>query len=208
MPGRKKKGAPVHANKTAYVHLRHCKENRLPESPYNSMYGGMCTKCRKLMDWKKNYGKWRAMAQPGVCGACRERKVTHPFARICQQCVQQTKKCAHCQKTPEEEGDQLGAFALSHSEKQRSETQQEKEMGMLRERAKRRLLRELGADDSESESDQERTARKERKEEKSGKFMEQSSDVEDGSEEGGEWRATRRKNLGNVDQSPMMHRST
>uniref|UniRef100_A0A7S1NCP1 Uncharacterized protein n=1 Tax=Eutreptiella gymnastica TaxID=73025 RepID=A0A7S1NCP1_9EUGL len=164
MPRRAKPSGPVHKNSTPYVHMRNCKRNALPEKVYGAMHGGMCKRCRDIMDWKRKYGKWKMMSpdkqEARVCQHCHEKTVFHPFAHLCKNCCRLLKECAKCRQ-PETEDDPLGRYPLTKSQQQKKANRDKKRLDGMTEREKRTILRqeqkvateraELGIESSESE---------------------------------------------------------
>eukprot|EP00906_Rhabdomonas_costata_P029967 RCo042324 len=144
MPDRRstRKG-PVHQNSTGYDHLRNCKRHLPPEKIFADMHAGMCAKCRKLMDWKRKYGKWKVYGPKHGgfgCDRCGRRTVLHPYAVQCKDCVLATRTCAKCYK-PETEEDRLHPYSLSMSEQARLENSRLEALGAMSERKRRALAR-------------------------------------------------------------------
>lgn len=66
--GNVKKGAPKHQNAFAFKHNPKSKKTeRILSLPIR----GLCEKCRKQIEWRKKYRKYKPLTQPATwCVAC------------------------------------------------------------------------------------------------------------------------------------------
>ena len=75
----KKSGPPAHQNAVAWVPARMDKHNTLRKLVAALPNAGVCDKCHKQIEWKKQYGKYKPLKVPGKCTGCGERNVEHAY---------------------------------------------------------------------------------------------------------------------------------
>ena len=57
---------------------------------------GVCARCHEQIEWKKQYGKYKPLKQPGKCTGCGHRNVEHAYHALCQGCCSERRVCAKC----------------------------------------------------------------------------------------------------------------
>jgi hypothetical protein len=57
-----------------------------------------------LIEWKKQYRKYKPLAQPRKCNICQQKTVVLAYHVVCDPCAIERKICAKCQKEEEEGG--------------------------------------------------------------------------------------------------------
>ena len=92
-----KRGPPAHQNTVQWVAARNDKHNSLRKLVSELPNSGVCDKCHKQIEWKKQYGKYKPLKQPAKCVGCGERAVTDAYHTLCRQCAFGQGVCAKCQ---------------------------------------------------------------------------------------------------------------
>jgi hypothetical protein len=54
----------------------------------------VCRKCLEIVEWKKQYGKYKVRSQPGKCNQCKNRNILISYHEWCLKCAEG--KCAKC----------------------------------------------------------------------------------------------------------------
>ena len=91
--GKKKSGAPAHANRYAYIHNRN---SRLTREILAMPIGGICPTCRAVLEWRKRFRKYKPLTVPKRCVRCGEKTVKEAYHVICRPCGAKNKTCAKC----------------------------------------------------------------------------------------------------------------
>jgi hypothetical protein len=76
-------------NKTKYVPNKY---NPLLNSTTPTT--GCCKKCFDIIEWKKQYGKYKTITKPGKCTKCLRRNVVVSYHEYCKECA--VTNCAKC----------------------------------------------------------------------------------------------------------------
>ena len=92
-----KRGPPAHQNSVTWVASRNDKHNSLRKLVAELPNAGVCDKCHKQIEWKKQYGKYRPLKQPAKCVGCGERNVSDAYHALCRPCAVSRGVCAKCQ---------------------------------------------------------------------------------------------------------------
>ena len=58
--------------------------------------GGVCTRCKEKIEWKKKYDKYKPLTAPKTCVTCHQKKVKQAYYRLCQDCAESKRVCAKC----------------------------------------------------------------------------------------------------------------
>lgn len=91
--GKKKSGAPAHANRYAYIHNRN---SRLTREILAMPIGGICPTCRAVLEWRKRFRKYKPLTVPKRCVRCGEKTVKEAYHIICRPCGAKNRACAKC----------------------------------------------------------------------------------------------------------------
>jgi hypothetical protein len=94
-----KKGPPVHQNREKWVPERADKHSSMREKVERDLAqpgGGVCQKCRDVIQWKKDYGKYKPLRAPAKCTHCNQRVITHAYHMLCLGCANSKNVCAKC----------------------------------------------------------------------------------------------------------------
>ncbi|KUF86154.1 hypothetical protein AM588_10002932 [Phytophthora nicotianae] len=148
--GNVKKRAPKHQNTFAFKHNPKSKKtDRILSMPIH----GLCEKCRKQIEWRKKYRKYKPLTQPGSCIYCHQKTVTSAYHASCDPCAKERDICAKCCLTKEIVARLLTSFwaivAVVDSEQEllaeheKKEREFENTLEGMRERDRRAYLRKL-----------------------------------------------------------------
>ena len=94
-----KKGPPLHQNREKWVPERADKHSSMREKVERDLAqpgGGVCQKCREVIQWKKDYGKYKPLRAPAKCTHCNQRVITHAYHMLCLGCANFKNVCAKC----------------------------------------------------------------------------------------------------------------
>eukprot|EP01138_Halocafeteria_seosinensis_P003813 gb/GECG01003899.1/.p1 GENE.gb/GECG01003899.1/~~gb/GECG01003899.1/.p1 ORF type:complete len:281 (+),score=33.19 gb/GECG01003899.1/:1-843(+) len=148
LSGKPKQG-PKHQNTTAF---RHNKNSKKSEWIMSIPLTNVCDRCRDQLQWRKNYRKYKPLTQPKRCRRCNERNVKQAYHIICRDCVLKYKCCGKCL-------DKLDPSQLEGGEGQEQaqegyslEDLLERKPPGMKERERRRLIRELSEKDGGDKS--------------------------------------------------------
>ncbi|CAL7950913.1 unnamed protein product [Xylocopa violacea] len=56
----------------------------------------VCERCKKIIEWKIKYKKYKPLKTPTKCIKCEQKTVKHAYHNMCSICVAQYKVCAKC----------------------------------------------------------------------------------------------------------------
>ncbi|MCO5577167.1 hypothetical protein L7F22_030991 [Adiantum nelumboides] len=171
----KPKGPPKHQNKTTWKANANVKKNDKELGgklhPFPAITG-VCPRCKSQIEWRRKYGKYKALSEPAKCNQCTKRAVRQAYHALCTACARERNVCAKCCRTSETivgktaslgvssasikamlpvfHGDRFAflrvkvVFEKRDAEKQREEQQMlEQALRNLRERDRRTLLRTM-----------------------------------------------------------------
>ncbi|KAG7377924.1 hypothetical protein PHYPSEUDO_010845 [Phytophthora pseudosyringae] len=134
--GNVKKSAPKHQNGYAFKHNPKSKKTeRILSMPIH----GLCEKCRKQIEWRKKYRKYKPLTQPGSCIYCHQKSVTSAYHASCDPCAKERDICAKCCLAKEIVASEQELLA-EHEQKERDF---ENSLEGMRERDRRAYLRKL-----------------------------------------------------------------
>lgn len=142
--GERKKKKPAgrgqkHQNAFAFHHNKNSQKTRLILSLPNE---GLCKRCHDIIEWKKQYRKYKPLSAPKRCGSCDNKTVTRAYHVICDPCAKSLGVCAKCK----EKADIVSP--LKTEEERRKEKAAEgqpdlPDMSFMTERERRTILRKL-----------------------------------------------------------------
>ncbi|KAF6140099.1 hypothetical protein GIB67_001840, partial [Kingdonia uniflora] len=94
-----KQGPPKHQNKFAWNPNADHKKNETEVGgklrPYSEITG-VCIRCKNQIDWKRKYGKYKALSEPAKCQRCTKRNVRQAYHSLCSGCAKEAGVCAKC----------------------------------------------------------------------------------------------------------------
>ncbi|WCJ25556.1 hypothetical protein M5689_007431 [Euphorbia peplus] len=95
----KKQGPPKHQNQFAWKPHAGCKINETEVGgkwrPLSEITG-VCHRCKDQIDWKRRYGKYKALSEPAKCQGCSKRAVRQAYHNLCTACAKEQNVCAKC----------------------------------------------------------------------------------------------------------------
>jgi len=152
--GDQRKKAPVHQNRHKFTHNKGSKKTKeIAASPIE----GTCKKCSNILQWKKDYRKYKPLTQPKKCTICNQKRITRAYHVICSVCASQNKVCAKCN-----EPTQIVREFDADKIEQKEQEQVQRNLKLVNERTRRAYLRwvergcpEEGQSDSENEDENE-----------------------------------------------------
>ncbi|XP_012055923.1 PREDICTED: uncharacterized protein C9orf85 homolog [Atta cephalotes] len=96
----------------------------------------VCERCKKIIEWKIKYKKYKVLKAPMKCIKCEQKTVKHSYHNICLLCAKQQGVCSKCgQKTEVIEG------TCSKEEQIKLDAEFKAILKTLSERKRRTLLR-------------------------------------------------------------------
>ena len=149
--GAPKKGAPKHQNRYAFKHNPNSKKTK---RIMQIQHGGLCTRCKDQIEWRKKYRKYKPLKAPAVCAACHEKTVKKAYHFMCDKCASERGVCSKCMldfETAEarrlgEEGKPKSGDGASVASVMMPKPPTREELAMMRERERRAALRKYERD--------------------------------------------------------------
>ena len=87
-------------NHTAFKNDLHDKTNKI--KIINSLeVANVCEKCKKIIEWKIKYKKYKPLKAPGKCIKCEQKSVKHAYHNMCLPCAKQSNVCPKCNEKGE-----------------------------------------------------------------------------------------------------------
>ncbi|XP_017762761.1 PREDICTED: uncharacterized protein C9orf85 homolog [Eufriesea mexicana] len=84
-----------HQNQTAFKNDLHDKSNKTKF--INSIdVKHVCERCKKIIEWKIKYKKYKPLKTPAKCIKCEQRTIKHAYHNMCLSCATQYEVCAKC----------------------------------------------------------------------------------------------------------------
>lgn len=103
----------------------------------------VCERCKKIIEWKIKYKKYKVLKAPMKCIKCEQKTVKHSYHNICLPCAKQQGICSKCgQKKEVIEG------KPSKEEQIKLDAEFETVLKTLSERKRRTLLRYMNQQSS------------------------------------------------------------
>lgn len=91
--GAKKSGPPCHQNQYAFVHNP---ASRLTKSIAAIPLGGVCVRCRDVLEWRKKFRKYKPLKEPRRCTRCGNKTVKDAYHAVCRDCAEREGVCGKC----------------------------------------------------------------------------------------------------------------
>lgn len=63
----------------------------------------VCERCKKIIEWKIKYKKYKVLKVPMKCTKCGQKTVKHSYHNICLPCAKQNEICPKCRKKEDKE---------------------------------------------------------------------------------------------------------
>jgi len=67
----------------------------------------VCGRCKKIIEWKIKYKKYKMLKAPMKCIKCEQKTVKHSYHNICLLCAKQQEVCSKCGQKKEIEEKKL-----------------------------------------------------------------------------------------------------
>mmetsp|Transcript_9641 Transcript_9641/g.27037 ORF Transcript_9641/g.27037 Transcript_9641/m.27037 type:complete len:173 (-) Transcript_9641:1857-2375(-) len=89
------KRKPAHQNKFAYKHNPKSKKTqKILASPVS----GLCAHCTEIIEWRKQYRKYKPLTAPRRCQVCEQKTIKQAYHNLCEPCSKKDGLCAKCRK--------------------------------------------------------------------------------------------------------------
>jgi len=93
--GNNSKKGQRHQNTKAYKNDLHDTSKKTKQ--INSLVvGGVCTRCREIIEWRKKFNKYKPLTAPKKCVRCEQKVIKHAYHTVCSRCAQEAKVCEKC----------------------------------------------------------------------------------------------------------------
>ncbi|KAK2986301.1 hypothetical protein RJ640_021870 [Escallonia rubra] len=140
MSGGGRQGPPKHQNKYAWKPNAGVKINETEVGgrfrPLSDVTG-VCLRCKEQIEWKRKYGKYKALTEPAKCQRCSKRAVRQAYHNLCNACAKEHNVCAKCSCRVER------IIGRDSSEVEAEQKSLEEAISNARERERRTLLRAM-----------------------------------------------------------------
>lgn len=67
----------------------------------NIEVANVCIRCKKIIEWKINYKKYKQPKNPSTCTKCHQKNVKFAYHTLCTDCATKSKLCPKCGKEKE-----------------------------------------------------------------------------------------------------------
>lgn len=132
--------AQKHQNKTKFKNDLHDTSNKI--KLINSIkIAEVCERCAAIIEWKRQYRKYKPLSQPKKCNKCGNRSVKQAYHMICTPCATEARQCAKCLVSADQA--QIIPPVKSEQEELRERAEIDKLLKVLPERRRRTFLRYL-----------------------------------------------------------------
>ncbi|PFX29098.1 uncharacterized protein C9orf85 homolog [Stylophora pistillata] len=93
--GNNSKKGQKHQNKKAFKNNLHDTSKKTKQ--INSLkVGGVCSRCREIIEWRKKFKKYKPLTAPKKCVRCEQKTIKHAYHTVCSKCAQQAGVCEKC----------------------------------------------------------------------------------------------------------------
>lgn len=148
--GNNKKTSQKHKNTFSFTHNKNSKKTKLILSlPIRNL----CDRCQQIVEWRKNYRKYKPLTVPKKCVKCEQKKITDAYHIICNDCAHTAGVCAKCTEVAIDYAEQEHQQQNSGSALEQKIVALEKKLKQTKmpERKRRSCLRKLGKDSVDEE---------------------------------------------------------
>ncbi|EFN76768.1 uncharacterized protein C9orf85 homolog [Harpegnathos saltator] len=87
--------AQKHQNHTAFKNNLHDTSHKT-KLINNIEVVNVCERCKKIIEWKIKYKKYKALKVPAKCTKCEQKTVKHAYHTVCLPCAKQQEVCPKC----------------------------------------------------------------------------------------------------------------
>lgn len=132
--------AQKHQNKTKFRNDLHDSSHK--QKMINSIrIAEVCDRCVAVIEWKRQYRKYKPLTQPKTCNKCGNRSVRQAYHVLCTPCAVASRQCAKCLVSADEAN--ILPPNKSEAEEIKEKAQIDRLLKKLPERRRRTFLRYL-----------------------------------------------------------------
>lgn len=84
-----------HQNQYAFKNSMH-DTSHITKKINSLQISNVCERCKKILDWKIKYKKYKPLKQPGKCNKCDQKTVKHAYHTMCSPCANERSICPKC----------------------------------------------------------------------------------------------------------------
>ncbi|XP_043483641.1 uncharacterized protein LOC122512079 [Leptopilina heterotoma] len=84
-----------HQNRFVFKNDLHDKSHKM-KAINNIQVANVCEKCKKIIEWKIKYKKFKPLKAPAKCAKCEQKVVKHAYHIMCQCCARERDVCPKC----------------------------------------------------------------------------------------------------------------
>ena len=96
----KKKGPPAHQNSFKFKHNPGSKKTKKIAA---IQHFGLCRRCADIIQWKRDYRKYKPIKQAKKCHTCQQMNVNKAYHKVCDKCARARSCCPKCEKKHDKE---------------------------------------------------------------------------------------------------------
>ncbi|KAL9986691.1 hypothetical protein ACROYT_G000867 [Oculina patagonica] len=147
--GNNSKKGQRHQNTKAYKNDLHDTSKKTKEIN-RLVVGGVCARCREVIEWRKKFNKYKPLTAPKKCVRCEQKTIKHAYHTVCSRCAKQAKVCEKCGQSQEI----VAKSEPSPAERASEDSMLQQELKAMTERQRRTFFRHLekGSNDDITES--------------------------------------------------------
>eukprot|EP01083_Nonionella_stella_P091261 255116_1 len=84
---------PAHQNKFKFRHNKNSSQTAVIAA---ITLTGLCRKCQNVIEWRKQYRKYKVLKAPKKCTHCHEKKIHRAYHILCRDCATSLGVCSKC----------------------------------------------------------------------------------------------------------------
>ncbi|XP_014480703.1 PREDICTED: uncharacterized protein C9orf85 homolog [Dinoponera quadriceps] len=134
-------------NHTAFKNDLHDKSQKT-KSINSIEVANVCERCKKIIEWKIKYKKYKALKTPAKCTKCEQKAIKHSYHIMCLPCAKQREVCPKCGLNSE-----IVEGKPSKEEQIKLDTEFQTLLKTLPERKRRTFLRYVNQKDKSKKKD-------------------------------------------------------
>ncbi|KAJ8679153.1 hypothetical protein QAD02_014940 [Eretmocerus hayati] len=82
-------------NQFAFKNNLHDKSHKT-KTINNLQVANVCERCKKIIEWKIKYKKYKPLKAPGKCNKCDQKSIKHAYHTMCGPCARERNVCPKC----------------------------------------------------------------------------------------------------------------
>lgn len=67
----------------------------------NLQIAHVCERCKKIIEWKIKYKKYKPLKAPAKCNKCEQKTIKHAYHTMCGPCARERNVCPKCEESKE-----------------------------------------------------------------------------------------------------------